>query len=250
MKNTTKLLAISIGSIAAFSAGFASGQSIHTPDRAPAWGMLLTSSIPIDLDLKSAVLDESVWSVELPSTYGPSSITYNQNASLTLTNGPWLTLVDQLPVVSSISGLFVLNDEWDMFNVTIRTSGLGGPVRPQNPKDGLIVVFGGRDNSAGIGVHSNKDWKLLGNSDFPALPVGVPISFSIVDSGTSITVSMNSLPAIVVQYDAEEFPDSGVVIHNREGWWFDHNLDLLSLKITGDDPQDHPGRGNPVRARK
>ncbi len=237
----------------ALASQVASAQSINTPDRAPAWGKLLSSSIPIELDLSGPNLDESVWSVELPSTHGPSSITFNQGASLTLTNGPWLSMVNQLPVVTSVSGSFILNDAWDMFNVSIKTSGLGGPVRPQNPKDGLIVVFGGRDNSAGIGVHSNKDWKLLGNSDFPALPVGVPCQFEIVDDGENLTVFFNWLPAIVINYSEEpSFVDggSGVVIHNREGWPQSHSLDLLSLKITGDSPQDHPGRGNPVRARK
>ncbi len=157
----------------------------------------LSAQVLLTDDFNNASVDLGKWSVILP--YGGSSVIANGGV-LTTTGRGILASVASFSAPYTITGTFIMHHEWEHFNIVLRSDLSASSIGSSNERTGIIVTFVNDGNGISIqkfpaGSDGGAQLASTGGNGYP-LTTGQSYSFSITDTGTSISVAVNGVNLI------------------------------------------------------
>ncbi len=153
------------------------------------------STVLLNDTFSGSSLDASLWQTILPN--GSSSVTQS-GGGLTTTARGILGSVAGFSGPLTLSGTFTLLNDSEHFKIVLRSDLTS--TGSYDERTGLIVAFANDGDNVSIQELTNPmaNWQLIaatGNGGY-RLTTGVPYAFSIVDTGTSVSVSLNGAPVV------------------------------------------------------
>lgn len=155
-----------------------------------ALGSIGQAAIPLNDNFNSPSLDTALWQTILP--FGYSSVVQS-GGLLTTTGRGVLATANSFATPYVISGSFTMLNDLEHFNIAFRTDLSTDGIDPYFERRGMFVSFSNDGNEVSIQrYNSSLDWNLLANTGF-ALNTGQAYTFSILDTGSLISLSVNGI---------------------------------------------------------
>lgn len=154
-------------------------------------GARLSGQVLLNDNFSGGSLDTGKWQTILPT--GSSSVSQSGGV-LTTTGRGILATANPFSTPHVISGVFTMQNDLEHFNITFRTNLSDSGSSYERP--GMLVAFSNDGNEVSIQRFTNaSDWNLLAGSSY-SLTTGQSYTFSITDTGSSITLAINGTNVI------------------------------------------------------
>lgn len=179
-------------------------------------------------DFTGSSLNTSKWQVILPYTHGVNNSSVTQsNGSVTTSTRGILATANQFAAPNVVSGVFTMLNNVEHFEVVLRSNLVNAGQESSSEEPGVMVSFAMDGQVASIQNYTSAQVNTgLATVSVPFV-VGKPYSYTITDTGTTVTLTING--SITISAQTSYQPGNYIAFYSREVGLPGTRIDAVSI---------------------